>query len=71
VSTSMLQGCVAVVNALTGVNIYGVFCAVPCHAQRLGCTACPCGQACPADHTLWQSNAPKHTAACTDALGLP
>ena len=23
VSTSMLQGCVAVVNALTGVNIYG------------------------------------------------
>ena len=29
VSTSMLQGCVAVVNALTGVNIYGAFL---CHA---------------------------------------
>ena len=26
VSTSMLQGCVAVVNALTGVNIYGEHC---------------------------------------------
>ena len=28
VSTSMLQGCVAVVNALTGVNIYGEHCLI-------------------------------------------
>ena len=34
VSTSMLQGCVAVVNALTGVNIYGERCPI-CSGRTL------------------------------------
>ena len=51
VSTSMLQGCVAVVNALTGVNIYGEHCSWPSRSidkcsRELQLVCCACKPSC-------------------------